>query len=226
MKRRDFTKQVGSLALGSAGTAGLGLSILSSTWLASPALAQGGPVEGKDFLRLKDPVAVASSGKIEVLEFFGYWCPHCASFEPVLEAWVKALPADIHFRRIPVAFSVPQEFYQKLYFGIEALGQVPALHGKVFAAMHGQRQRLDKDGEISALATAHGVDGAKLLDAMKSFSVATKINQARQLLQAYKVDSVPMLAVHGRFTTSPSTAGTPERALQVVEWLAQRAKRG
>ncbi len=218
MKRRDFTLhtvRLGSLGIASA----LGALLPTVLW------AQGGPVEGKDYTRLKDPVPVAGSGKIEVIEFFGYWCPHCASLEPALDAWARKLPADVNFRRIPVAFSAAQESYQKLYFAIEATGQVQALHNKVFTAIHGQRQRLDKEAEIAALATANGLDGAKLVEAMKSFSVATKANQARQLTQAYHVDSVPMLAVHGRHLTSVAMAGSQERTLQVVDALVQQQRK-
>jgi thiol:disulfide interchange protein DsbA len=212
MNRREFT-----LRMGAGGAA---------AWLAGSALAQGEPVEGRDYLRLKDAVAVAGGGKVEVIEFFGYWCPHCAAFEPLLEGWVRKLPADVNFRRIPVAFSAPQEWHQKLYFAIESLGQVPTLHGKVFTAMHANRQRLDKEAEVAALASANGADGAKLVEAMKSFSVATKISQARQLAQAYRIDSVPTLAVHGRYITSASHAGTPERTLRVVEALIQSSRKG
>ena len=213
MKRREFTIHLASLGL------------LGSIGLGSAVQAQGGPIEGKDYTRLAEPVAVAGNGKIEVIEFFGYWCQHCAAFEPTLDAWSRKQPADVNFRRIPVAFSAPQETYQRLYFAIEAIGQVPALHGKVFTAMHGQRQRLDKDAEISALAAANGVDGAKLIDAMKGFTVATRVNQARQLAQAYRVDSVPMLAVNGRQVTSVALAGSHERALQVVDALVQQGRK-
>ena len=123
MNRRQFTLQ--ALA------AGAGLSLAGTR-----ALAQGAGTEGREYTVLKEPVAVASSGKVEVIEFFGYWCPHCAAFEPTLDAWARKLPADVNFRRIPVAFSPAQEIYQRLYFALEALGAVNAVHGKVFTAIH------------------------------------------------------------------------------------------
>ena len=205
MNRRDF-----ALHLAVAGAA--------TPWLAPLASAQGDFVEGREYTRLKDPVAVPGSGKVEVLEFFGYWCPHCAAFEPTLEAWARKLPADVSFRRIPVAFSPAQESYQRLYFAIEALGAISALQGN--------RQRLDKDAEIAALANANGVDGNKLLEAMKSFSVATKLAQARQAAQNYKIDGVPTLAVNGRFITSVGQAGTHERTVQVLDALIQKSRKG
>ena len=215
MNRRDFSRQIAIASVAASGSFGL----------MPAALAQGEITEGREFTRLKDPVAVAGGGKLEVLEFFGYWCPHCAAFEPTLEAWVRKLPADVSFRRIPVAFSAAQESFQRLYFGIEAMGAINTLHGKVFTAIHGAHQRLDKDAELVALASANGVDGTKLLEAMKSFSVATKLSQARQAAQNYRVDGVPTLAVNGRFITSVGQAGSHERTVQVMDALIQRARK-
>ena len=215
MNRRDFSRQLAIASVAASGAFGL----------IPAAQAQVEITEGREFTRLKDPVAVAADGKVEVLEFFGYWCPHCAAFEPTLEAWVRKLPADVSFRRIPVAFSAAQESFQRLYFGIEAIGAINALHGKVFTAIHANRQHLDKDAELVALAASNGVDGAKLLGAMKSFSVATKLSQARQAAQNYRVDGVPTLAINGRFVTSVGQAGTHERTVQVMDALIQRARK-
>jgi protein dithiol oxidoreductase (disulfide-forming) len=203
---------------------GLNASVLALSGLALPAWAQGGPVEGKDYLRVAQPVPV-SGDKIEVVEFFGYWCPHCNAFEPALEAWVKRLPATVNFRRMPVAFNAAQEAAQRLYFGIEALGLVEPLHRKVFAWIHVERKRIDKDADITAFAQAHGTDPAKLLDATKSFSVATKARQSKQLSEGYRIEGVPTLGIHGRFMTSPSIAGTQERALATADVLIAQARK-
>ena len=196
----------------------------SAACLPGLARAQGAPVEGKDYARLAQPVAMASSGKVEVVEFFGYWCPHCNSFEPAIDAWARKLPAEVSFRRVPVAFSAPQEPYARIYLALEATGQLEALHRKVFAAIHVQRQRLEKDAEITAFMTANGVDAAKFMDTYKGFTVASKFKQARQLADAYKIDGVPTIGIHGRYFTSPSLAGGAEQALRVADYLIQRAK--
>ncbi len=210
MNRREFA--FGSTAIALAGLAG-------------PLQAQGGPpVEGKDYLRVAQAVAVPE-GKVDVVEFFGYWCPHCNAFEPVLDAWVHKLPAHVSFRRMPVAFNAAQEPTQRLYFALEALGLVDTLHRKVFNALHLQHQRLDKESDIAAWAQANGADAPKILDAMKSFSVATKLRQSRQLADAFKIDGVPTLGIGGRYMTSPSTAGTAERALAVTDALIAQLRK-
>jgi len=190
------------------------------------ASAQGAPVEGRDYARLAQPLPMPATGKIEVVEFFGYWCPHCNTFEPALDAWSRKLPADVAFRRVPVAFSAPQEPYAKIYFTLEAMGLLEQMHRKVFAAIHVQRQHLEKESEILAFMTANGVDAAKFSEIYKSFTVASKFKQARQLADAYRIDGVPTLGIHGRFFTSPSLAGGSDQALRVADQLIQRARQG
>ncbi len=195
--------------------------------VATRAQAQGAatPSEGRDYVRLNTPVAVPAGGKIDVIEFFSYGCPHCYTFEPLLEQWVKRLPADVAFRRIPATFNAPFEGYARLYYALEAVGLVENLHKRVFAAIHVQRQRLDKDSEIAAFVNNNGGDGAKVVDAGKSFGVATKVRQARQAADAYHIDGVPTLGVHGRWFTSGSLTGGNDKALGVADYLIQRARK-
>ena len=212
MKRREF-----SLQLAAAG--------LAAAWTGNAA-AQGTPIEGKHYTRLAQPVPVSvPAGKIEVVEFFSYGCPHCFALEPTLEQWAKRLPADVVLKRVPVGFNALYENYQKIYYALEAMGQVENMHRKVFNAIHQQRLRLDKEADIAAFMTANGIDGAKFVELYKSFTVQTKAKQAQQLSQAYKIEGVPTLAVQGRYTTSGSQAGSNERALAVADALVQTARK-
>ena len=212
MKRRDFSIQLAATGLG-------------AVWAGSAA-AQGGPVEGTHYTKLAQPVAVSvPAGKIEVVEFFSYGCPHCFALEPTLEAWAKRLPNDVVFKRVPVGFNALYENYQKIYYALEAMGQLEHMHRKVFDAIHQQRLRLDKEADLAAFMTANGVDGAKFVELFKSFTVQSKVKQAQQLSQAYKIDGVPAMGVQGRYITSGSQAGSNERALAVTDALVQSVRK-
>jgi protein dithiol oxidoreductase (disulfide-forming) len=189
------------------------------------AAAPAAPVEGRDFVRLNTPVAVPPGNKVDVVEFFSYACPHCYAFEPTLEQWVKQLPPDVAFRRVPAAFNSVWETYAKAYYAMEAAGQLDTLHKRMFAALHVQRLRLDKDTDLAAWVGSNGGDAAKFTEAFKSFGVATKLRQGKQLAEAYKIDGVPTLGIHGRWFTSGSLAGSHERSLQVADQLIQRARK-
>ncbi|OYY64842.1 MAG: disulfide bond formation protein DsbA [Burkholderiales bacterium 28-67-8] len=214
MKRREFSSHLLATAAG-AGT------LLAATHVH----AQGEPIEGTQYVKLSQPNAVPA-GKIEVVEFFWYGCPHCHAFEPALDAWQKKLPADVAFRRVPVVFrEEPFTTHQRIYFTLEAMELVDAMHRKVFNAIHLEHAKLDKLPEIVAFMAKNGIDTAKFTEVFNSFSVQTKTRQAKQLAEAYRIDGVPTIGVQGRFYTSISLAGTPERALSVADFLIQRARK-
>lgn len=204
------------------------LAVLGLGLNGRPAQAQGGPVEGKDYVRLSQRQPTAGGGKIEVVEFFWYGCPHCYHFEGPLEAWLKKLPADVAFRRVPVAFrEVPFVHHQKLYYALEALGALEATHRKVFTAMHVQRNPLATPEAIVDFVAKQGIDRAAFVEAFNSFGVAGKAKQAAALSVGYRIDGTPALGVNGQFYTSGTLAGTHERALAITDWLiAQSRGRG
>jgi thiol:disulfide interchange protein DsbA len=214
MQRRDFNRTLAG--------AGLGLTV------ASGAHAQAAFKEGTQYVKLSTPAAVklpSPDKKVEVVEFFWYGCPHCYAFEPILEGWVKKLPADVAFRKVPVGFMAAHQFHQKLYYALEETGQLAAMHAKVFNAIHQQGKRMGSESEVVAFLNANGGDGAKVAEAMKGFGVNTKANLAKQLADAYKIDGVPALGINGRFYTSGALAGSHERATQVADFLIQTARK-
>lgn len=181
---------------------------------------------GKDYLVLSKPAPVdAAAGKVEVVEFFSYNCPHCAEFEPKLEVWLKSLPPKADFRRIPVPFvGNDTEPKQRLYYALEALGKIDALHAKLFVDIHGKREKIFGDEAILAWAAKQPeLDAAKFAAMYKSFGVIGKAKRATQLTAAYQVDGVPALGVAGRYYVDGQLAGSLERALVVARDLIDQA---
>ena len=217
MKRREFSLSAASAVAASA----LTLPV------ANPAMAQARQFkEGKDFKRLDKPVAPdAPAGKVDVIEFFWYSCPHCNAFEPTLDAWVKAAPKDLSIRRVPVAFNASFVPQQKLFYTLEGMGKLDALHAKVFRAVHVEKAKLAKDDEILAWVTQQGVDVAKFKEVYGSFSVANQVRRASQLQDAYGVEGVPSMGVAGKYYTDGTMAGSMQTVLQVVEYLAATARK-
>lgn len=216
MKRREFSQA----AAGAAMTA----SALLPTLVQAQATK---PQPGTDYMVLDPRAAVeAPAGKVEVVEFFWYSCPHCNAFEPTLAAWLKKLPKDVAFRRVPVAFNDSFAPQQRLYYTLEAMGLVDTLHVKVFAAIHAEKINLTRGEQIAEWIAKQGVDKAKFMEQFNSFTVVSKVSRATQLQNAYKVEGVPALGVAGRFYTDGSIARSMERALLVVESLVADVRAG
>ena len=214
MKRREFSFSAASAVAASA----LTLPV------ATPALAQARQFkEGKDYRRLDKPVAPdAPAGKVDVIEFFWYSCPHCNSFEPHLEAWVKAASKDLSIRRVPVAFNASFVPQQKLYYTLEGMGKLDEMHTKVFRAIHVDKLKLAKDDEILAWAAKQGLDAAKFKEVYGSFTVSNQVRRASQLQDAYGVEGVPSMGVAGKYYTDGTMAGNMQNVLLVVDSLTKK----
>lgn len=188
------------------------------------AFAQRAPQEGTEYRPVKPQQPTdAPTGKIEVVEFFWYGCPHCNTLEPVLDEWTKKLPADVQFRKVHVPFNDAR--HQQLFYTLETLGKTKDLNPKVFAAIHGERNRMNTPELLVAFAEKNGVDKKTFIDTFNSFGVQTKMKRATTLAEGYGVDGVPAFGVNGRWYTAPSMAGSNANALRVVEMLIEQERK-
>lgn len=215
MQRRAFSISAVTLA------AATGVSALPTLAQAQAKAFQS----GSDYLTLDKPAPTeAPAGKVEVVEFFWYNCPHCNGFEPMFDAWAKKQAKDVAVRRVPIAFRPDFEPQQRLYYVLESLGKVDELHKKVFMAIHVDKQALNTVEQISAWADKQGIPKAKFMELYNSFSVTTKARKATQLQDAYALDGVPALGINGRYFTSGTQAKTLERSLQVADALIAQSR--
>ena len=200
--------------------------LCTAAWLGSlPAWAQQAFKAGKDYITLDRPLPTeAGAGKIEVLEFFWYSCPHCNAFEPTFAQWVKNAPKDVVVQRVPVAFRDDFAPQQRLFYTLEAMDLLEKMHGRVFTAIHAEKLMLNTDASVLAWAEKQGIDKAKFTETYKSFGVATKIKRAVQLQNDFKIEGVPSLGVAGRYYIDGTLAGSMDRALKVADSLIAQAR--
>src|SRR5436190_9779026 len=183
------------------------IRIFFASALASLAFVAGGAsAQQAEFSLLNPPQPTDGGGKVEVIEFFWYGCPHCARLEPFIQKWSASLPKDVVFKRMHALPGNSWVEHATLFYTIEAMGLLDKLHVKIFDAIHSENQNLALKPARDAFLTKNGVDLAKYAEVEKSFAVQTKVNNARQKTAAYKVDGVPMLFVNGKYITSNTHA--------------------
>ncbi len=193
--------------------------------LALPAVAQtAAPQEGREYIRFKNAMPVETGKKIEVLEFFSYGCPHCGEFEPILENWLKTLPADAAFRRVPVMFQDRWVPLAKEYYTLDALGEDARLSPEMFTAIHGKGVAMWNEKTFFDWVASHGIDRKKVEDMYNSFAIAGKMNRARQMAQSYGVQSVPLIVIDGKFVVSTEKIGSHAAMLPVMDALIVKAR--
>ena len=159
-----------------------------------------------------------TSGKIEVLEFFAYTCPHCNAFEPLIQKWATTLPENVVLKPVPVAFNASMADLQRLYYSLESMNRLD-LHDDVFKALHVQRKAIYKADEIADWAEAQGIDRKAFVDVFNSFGVKSKVMRADELAKAYKIEGTPSVAVGGKYVTSPTMTNSYEATIDQVQKL-------
>jgi protein dithiol oxidoreductase (disulfide-forming) len=187
--------------------------------LATGASAQQG------YQMLTPPQPTEGGGKIEVIEFFWYGCPHCYHLEPLVNAWLKTAPKDVVFKRIPAAPNQSWGEMAKVFYTFEAMGTIDQMHTKVFDAMHKDNLNLANKNIREKWLASNGIDVAKYNEVEKSFSVQSKVARATQLTGAYKVDGVPRIFVAGKYYTAAEFAGGPEKIFSVVDQLIAKERK-
>jgi thiol:disulfide interchange protein DsbA len=197
--------------------------------------APAAPQNGNEYMTLPAAQPTESGNKVEVTEFFAYYCPHCNVFEPLLAAWVKKQGNNIVFKRVHVTSDPRVAPQQRLYYTLEAMGIADQYHTKAFDAIHKDHLKLQSDDEVFDWAAKAGINRAAFISAYRSFGIPSKLRRAEGMMQAYKVDHWPMVAIDGKYTTSPSMANKnapagmteeqqQQNALMVMDFLVAKAK--
>jgi len=189
-------------------------------------LAQAQATAGVEYRELATAQPTDTPGKIEAVEFFWYGCPHCYTFEPVITPWVKKLPKDVHFRRIPAMFNEEYAQGARAFYALEAIGVEERLHKALFDAVHtGSRLRVADEAALTEWLSKQGVDTKKFAAAYRSFSVEGKLKRAAQLTQAYKIDGVPAMAVDGKYVVVTDKIKSFEHLLEVTDYLIEKSRK-
>jgi thiol:disulfide interchange protein DsbA len=168
------------------------------------------------------------AGKVEVIEFMWYGCPHCNEFDPYIEKWKAKQGPDVVFKRVPVAFRDDFIPHSKMLLALDALGLTDKLTPTIFNEIHKNKDYLLTPEAQADFLAKQGVDKQKYLAAYNSFSVQSNLKRAQQLIADYKIDGVPTLAVQGKYETGPAQTNSLDGTLQVLDYLVAqvRAKKG
>ena len=191
------------------------LSLLAWVSWAQPLRFQ----EGQHYQRIDKPMLVSDSQK-EVVEMFSYRCPHCFSFEPIVERWLQSKPDDVAFVRIPVGFGrAAWELMARTYYAAEELGVAKQMDQALFDAIHVQNQPLATPEEVAEVFVAQGISKDDFMKALNSFAVETKMRRGIDILRRFQVRGVPMLVVNGEFLITGESAGSNQGMFEVADFL-------
>jgi protein dithiol oxidoreductase (disulfide-forming) len=200
--------------------------LLAALMLLASSAVMANPMLGVEYNTTAKDISSDNPSKIEVVELFWYGCIHCYQLEPQLHAWIKKLPADVVFKRVPGLPRPDWAPMAKAYYAMETLGVLDKLHGKLFDAIHKTRtlKPTDEAAAIEWVTNEAGLDKKKVQEAFNSFTTSTKLNRAAQIFRDSGATGVPALIIDGKYVTSSSMAGGNLQLLRVADQLIAKAR--
>ena len=197
---------------------------LAALSLIAPAHAQQQLVVGRDYVEISPAQPTDNPAKIEVIEFMSYACPHCSDFNPYVIKWSAKLPADVDFKRVPVSFNPYYALMAKVFYALEAIGELQRLDAPLFDAIHVKGLKLIDDKSLIDWASGQGIDAKKFSDALKAFSVQSQTKQADSVTRAAKVPGVPAFVVDGRYLVNSERAAQHGGVLALTDKVIAKVR--
>jgi len=182
-------------------------------------------VEGKDYTVLTKPQPAEGGGKIEVLEFFWYGCPHCYSLHPHLKSWLANIPGDVSFQYVPAIFRPNWVPAAKLFYAIETLGMTGSLHDKIYDAIHRDKIDLNNESVLFDWIEKQGIDRKKFENTYQSFGVQNQVSKSTQMSRQYELTGVPALVINGKYLTKSKMGGTPQDTIRTLDALLEKVRK-
>jgi len=184
-----------------------------------------GPQLRPNFVRLEPPRPVPAGDRIELIEFFYYGCPVCYELQPKLTRWLVNAPADVVLRRVPALATASWETFARLFYALEALGEIDRLHWPVYDNFHFDNINLSDETVMAEWVGRNGIDRQKFVEAYGSPEIQARVVAAREMVRMYEVKGVPGFVVDGRFLTSAGMAGSTDALMPLVDKLIDMARR-
>lgn len=200
------------------------LFVFSFGFISLPA-ASADIVEGKDYSVLAKPQPTGDSGKIEVLEFFWYGCPHCYNLHPHLKTWLANIPGDVDFHYVPAILRPTWIPAAKIFYAIEALGIDNLLHDKIYDAVHRDRIDLNNESVLFDWIEKQGIDRKKFENTLQSFAVQNQVSRSTQMSRQYQLNGVPTLIINGKYLTSGRMGGSPQDTIKTLDALLDKIRK-
>lgn len=179
--------------------------------------------EGQHYTVLTTAQGTSSSPDVvEIAEVFWYGCPHCYNFDPYVTKWEEQLPDGVALVRLPVMWNPTNEIHARMFYTADALGKLDEMHQAIFKEMHLNGNMMTTEAEIEAFFAGFGVSADEFKNTFRSFPVETRLKKAKNLTQRYRVQSVPLVIVNGKYVVTGPGIKNFEDMISVSNELVSR----
>ncbi len=182
--------------------------------------------EGKHYQKLVSPCEKKCQGKVDIAEYFTFGCPSCYKLEQDLVSWLKNKPKNVIFTKVPLTLG--SKILRKQaegYYIAKIYGKERKYIDHMFKKIHRDNKAMSSEGTILELLGSIGIEKAKALETMNSFSLKMKIEENEEKMIKSKIFAMPTFVIGGKYKTDPNIAGGFDRYWDVVEHIVAKVEK-
>lgn len=164
-----------------------------------------------------------ASNKPVVTEFFSFYCPHCNSFEPIIQQLKKQLPEGVKLQKNHVSFmggsmgpSMSKAFSTMVALKVEDK-MVPVMFNRI----HNLRKAPRDDAELRQIFLDEGVDEKKFDSAFKGFAVDSMVRRMDKQFEDSGLTGVPAVIVNNKYLVQAQSIKTMDEYFALVNYLLE-----
>ena len=167
---------------------------------------------------------VAKAEKPVVTEFFSFYCPHCNSFEPIIQQLKQQLPKDAKLQKNHVSFmggnmGLPMS---KAYATMIALKVEDKMVPVMFNRIHNMNKPPRDEAELRQIFLDEGVDAKKFDAAYNGFAVDSMVRRFDKAFKDSGLSGVPAVVVNNRYLVEAQGINSLDEYFELVNFLLKK----
>ena len=174
-------------------------------------------------IKLDNTPCRGPEGKVTLVVFSDFECPHCAQARMLLEEVEKQAKGRLRvcFKNFPLTTKHPNaELAAQVAMAAHAEGKFWAMHDRLF-----DNQSSLSKAQLMSYARDVGLDQAKLTKALESGALKRRVANDVAQGETLGVNGTPTMFIDGREVTDPMTLGFLGDWIDEAEALAAEAKK-
>ena len=159
-----------------------------------------------------------------VTEFFSFYCPHCNSFEPIIQQLKQQLPKDAKLQKNHVSFmggnmGLPMS---KAYATMIALKVEDKMVPVMFNRIHTMNKPPRDEAELRQIFLDEGVDAKKFDAAYNGFAVDSMVRRFDKAFKDSGLSGVPAVVVNNRYLIDAQGINSLDEYFELVNFLLKK----
>ncbi|GEM76272.1 thiol:disulfide interchange protein DsbA/DsbL [Vibrio sagamiensis] len=161
------------------------------------------------------------SNKPMVTEFFSFYCPHCNSFEPIIQQLKKKLPDGVELQKNHVSFmggsmgpAMSKAFATMVALQIEDQ-MIPVLFNRI----HNMRKPPRDEAELRQIFLDEGIEANKFDAAYKGFAIDSMVRRMDKKFENSGLTGVPAIIVNNKYLVQAQGLKSTDEYIALVNYL-------